>query len=252
MVIKNITFAGETHIGLKRTNNEDKFLIKELRDLTILVVADGVGGNPGGEIASGILADTIRDADFSGENIASELTLVLNAAQNRITDIARKKDMEGMGTTATIVILCQNQVDWIHVGDSRFYCLRKGVLQQITTDHTFIQDLIDDGTLTLETAKKHPLKNMLDQCLGCEEIEPESGELHVEKGDRLLLTSDGLTDLVPDHRIASLLNTNSTVQESVQNLIQAALRNHREDEAREEMNLTSVRVTGINLFNWLT
>jgi len=128
-----------------------------------------------------------------------------------------------MGSTATIAVLYKNKTFWIHVGDSRIYLLHNKKIKQITTDHTFIQDLIEDGTITLEQAKTHPLKDMLDQCVGCDEIQPDTGVFNLRKNDRLLLCSDGLSRHLSDLQIESILATN-TVQKTCQQLIQATLK----------------------------
>ncbi len=122
--------------------------------------------------------------------------------------VKNNSGLEGMGTTATIAVSYKNKVFWTHVGDSRMYLFHDKKIKQITTDHTFIQDLIDDSTLTLDQAKKHPLRNMLDQCVGCDEMDPDSGMLKIKKNDRLLLCSDGLTKHLSDLQIESILQEN--------------------------------------------
>ena len=222
-VIDTDTWA-ESHIGYKRKDNEDRFLIKELPGLMILAVADGMGGHAGGEIAAQIVIDAFREYNFSKENLERDLKKALYNAQKKIlSKMIENYDLDGMGSTATIAVLYRNKTFWIHVGDSRIYLLHNKKIKQITTDHTFIQDLIEDGTITLEQAKTHPLKDMLDQCVGCDEIQPDAGVFNLQKNDRLLLCSDGLSRHLSDLQIESILATN-TVQKTCQQLIQATLK----------------------------
>ena len=222
-VIDTDTWA-ESHIGYKRENNEDRFLINKLPELMILVVADGMGGHAGGEIAAQLVIDTFKEYKFSQKTLEQDLKTALDTAHNRICHrITENVDLDGMGTTATIAVLYKNKVFWIHVGDSRIYLLHNKKIRQITTDHRFIQDLIEDGTITLDEAKTHPLKDMLDQCVGCDEIQPDTGVFYLRKNDRLLLCSDGLTRHLPDLQIESILMTNP-VQKAAQQLIQTALK----------------------------
>lgn len=221
---KRVAAWGESHIGYVRKDNQDRYLIRELPDIIILAVADGIAGCPGGELAAQTVIDEIQKFRFSHKKIKDDLCMVLVKAEERIQHLVDKdSELEGMGTTATIVALYNNKVFWIHVGDSRLYLLHHTKIKQITTDHTFVQDLINDGSITLEQAKNHPLKNMLDQCVGMGEPQPDSGVFNMDTNDQLLLCSDGLTKHVSDLQIESILNTNSA-QVAVQQLIQAALK----------------------------
>lgn len=223
MTSKNTETWGASHTGYKRKINEDRFLIKELSGLILLAVADGLGGNPGGEMAAQIVIDAFQEYKFSEENLERKLKEALKNAEKRIHHkINNNSDLNGMGATATSAILNKNKVFWIHVGDSRIYLLHNKKLKQITTDHTFIQDLINDGSLTLDQAKAHPLKNILDQCVGCDEMQPDSGVFDIEKKDRILLCSDGLTNHLSDSQIESILQIKS-IQKAGQQLISTAL-----------------------------
>jgi protein phosphatase len=130
--------------------------------------------------------------------------------------------LEGMGTTATVAIADRKTTYWAHVGDSRMYLFRSGSLKQITTDHTFVRELIEEGSMTEQEAARHPLRNMLDQCVGCGNMSPDSGRLDLLAGDRLLLCSDGLTRHVPDEAIASALQS-GTARQAVEALLEQAL-----------------------------
>lgn len=224
MAVKNADTWGESHIGYKREDNEDRFLIKELRKIIILAVADGIAGCAGGEVAAQTIIDVFQEYEFSKENLEKDLSMTLLKAEKQIhKKVKNNSGLEGMGTTATIAVSYKNKVFWTHVGDSRMYLFHDKKIKQITTDHTFIQDLIDDSTLTLDQAKKHPLRNMLDQCVGCDEMDPDSGMFKIKKNDRLLLCSDGLTKHLSDLQIESILQRES-IQEAGQKLIKAALK----------------------------
>lgn len=185
---------GETHKGWIRRQNQDRFLVKEINRGIILAVADGMGGHIGGEIAAEKVIEAVKRFDFTLENLEKELILALGEGEKKIQEIVKENsDLEDMGTTLTLAAVTDHSVYWLHVGDSRLYRFSGQTLAQVTTDHTFIQDLIDDGILTLEQARKHPLKNMLDQCVGMDGIQPDSGKFCVEGNDCLLLCSDGLT-----------------------------------------------------------
>lgn len=223
MYFKNAETWGKSHIGYKRKNNEDRFLINKLQKLTILAVADGMGGHAGGEIASQIVIDAFIEYKFSEKTLEQDLKTALEKAQNGIfKKVAENSELDGMGSTLTAAVLYKNMVSWIHVGDSRLYLLHNKEIKQITRDQNFIQDLIDDGTITLEQAKTHPLRNVLDQCVGCDEIEPDTGAFNLMKDDRILICSDGLTKHLSDLQIKSILAEN-TVWEAGRQLISTAL-----------------------------
>ncbi len=224
MTVENTGTWGKSHIGCKRKNNEDRYLIKIVSEISILAVADGVGGNPGGEIAAQIVTDSFQEHIFSKTDLKTDLKTVLLESEKRILQkIEENQKFEGMSTTLTAVAVYHSKVFWIHIGDSRLYLLRNKKIKQMTKDHTFIQDLIDDGTLSPEQADKHPLKNMLDQCLGCDDIELDCGVFQVKKNDRLLLCTDGLTTHLPDSQIESIMAINS-IQEAGKQLIEEALK----------------------------
>ncbi len=223
MNLRNTAFWGKSHTGYRRKNNEDRFLIHELPEIMILAVADGVGGHATGEIAAQLVIDTLQEYNFSKNNLQKNLDVAVLRAEKRIHHkIHKNPGLESMGTTITAAAIYENKVFWRHVGDSRMYLLHNEKIKQITTDHTFIQDLIDDGTITLEKAKTHPLKNMLDQCVGCEKIEPDYGDFSVVRKDRLLICSDGLTAHLSDLQIESILKTD-TVKNAGQQLIRTTL-----------------------------
>lgn len=216
---------GLTDRGLKRSRNEDRFLVQEMADGSqLLVVADGMGGEARGDLAAQAVVEVLAGrADFP-EPANDALAAALLAAHARILALASEDPgREGMGATATAVLFRECWVHWAHVGDSRLYHLSQGRLRQVTTDHRFLQDLLADGTMTPEQAEVHPLRNVLDQCVGCSECRPDSGRFRAEAGDWLLLCSDGLTLHLDDTEIAAALAAAQEPRTAAEALVQAAL-----------------------------
>lgn len=215
---------GVTHVGHKRKRNEDRFIIRILDGGgALLGVSDGMGGEAGGDKAAEMTIQVLDAYDFGPKPQSRDMAAALHQAERRIQDFKRgKPDLKGMGATATVALAAGGKAFWAHSGDSRLYLLRGGELTQITKDHTFVQDLIEDGTLTLEQAKAHPLRNMLDQCVGCGSLDPDEGEIELEPGDRLLICSDGLNKHLPDETIREVLGRGG-VRDAADELVRLAL-----------------------------
>ncbi|MBO4401916.1 MAG: Stp1/IreP family PP2C-type Ser/Thr phosphatase [Selenomonadaceae bacterium] len=216
-----------THVGKVRNNNEDALIYIEPETF---VVADGMGGAAAGEIASRMLVETVEDFLPSvprpwHEDILQKSILKANAA---ILRTARSNEnYRGMGTTATILHLYDGRAYYAHVGDSRLYRLRNNQLEQITEDHSYVEELVRRGTLTPEEARVHPLKNLLTQAVGViEEISVDTASFSVADGDIYLLCTDGLTNMISDKTIAEILSNSSS---PVEELIDAALDNGGHD-----------------------
>lgn len=221
----SLLFEALTHTGKKRHSNEDRYFVREQADDSLLMaVADGVGGMPGGEKAAELAMEAIAAADF-GESVtqARLLQLVMNAHDSVLRYTAAHPRLEGMGATLTAAVVRENAVSWVHVGDSRLYIQHHGTLRQVTTDHRFLSSMIEDGDITEEEARGHPLRNMLDQCLGCPSIEPEQGRAILEPGDRLLLCTDGLYGEVPHESVENILSADITAIQKATQLLEASL-----------------------------
>ena len=215
----------QSHTGHKRKTNQDRFLVRELEDghSLLLAVADGMGGEAGGDIAAQMVIDFLDTIPIGPGEYENDLTQILSKANEKIRQRARETpDLEGMGTTATVVVVSRDTAYWSHVGDSRIYHFHTGTLKQITTDQTFVQDLVADGTLSQEEADRHPMRNVLDQCVGCGSLKVESGRFKVMAGDRLLLCSDGLIKHVSDDSIKTVL-AEGTARHAVEELLDQAL-----------------------------
>lgn len=216
---------GLTDRGLKRSRNEDRFLVRELEGGTwLLAVADGMGGGARGDLAAQAVVDVLAEQPDFPDPADEALAAALLTAHSRIQALVGENlGQEDMGTTATAAVFTAGWVYWAHVGDSRLYHQSRGRLRQVTTDHRFLQDLLADGTMTPEQAAVHPLRNVLDQCVGCSECRPDSGRFRVEAGDRLLLCSDGLTLHLDDKEIAAALTAAQEPRTAAEALVQAAL-----------------------------
>lgn len=212
-----------THVGKVRKNNEDALIFIEPE---IFAVADGMGGQAAGEIASRILIDTVKNflpviPEPLSEDILKKAILKSNAAILR--EAAKNPNYRGMGTTATILHIYNRRAYYAHVGDSRLYRLRNKNFEQITQDHSYVETLVRKGEITHAEARVHPMKNILTQAVGAvEELFVDTASFSIDAGDIFLLCTDGLTNMVEDKNIAEILLTAENPAES---LIEAALNN---------------------------
>jgi protein phosphatase len=201
-----------TDIGRARKRNEDAFATKP--DAFVAVVADGMGGHPGGDVASRIAADTVAELlarAESSEGMPEVMRDAVLEAHRRIRGRGEEEPhLDGMGTTVTAIILDPETDRYVlgHVGDSRGYRFRNGELEQLTRDDTWVQERIEQGDISPEAGRKHPFGHLLTQCLGLEEDPvPHVLEGEVEIGDLFLLCSDGLVGMVEDDTIAEMISS---------------------------------------------
>jgi PPM family protein phosphatase len=216
---------GLTDPGKVRKNNEDSLLVGEGRDETLFVVADGIGGFEAGEVASSIAVDVLKDVGPS-----DSLEDAIREANRRILAAARgDARFQGMGTTVVAMRFGGTGEEPIaqisHVGDSRAYLLRGEELKPVTEDHSLVAELVRSGDLTRDQASEHPQKNLITRALGAEdEVDVDTVVLPVEPGDRLLLCSDGLSDMIPETRMLMILTSNpENPERAVRALVSAAL-----------------------------
>lgn len=226
-------YSQATDVGLMRDNNEDAILSNPR--LGLWSVADGMGGHAAGEVASSIALETLNRAINAGQDLEHGIKTahqaILEAAQNGT-------GKPGMGSTV-VALKSQGhhyQIAW--VGDSRAYLWShpngQAQLQQLTTDHSYVQMLYQSGVISEEEMASHPEKNIITQCLGSmgltqEQIHVSIIERQWQQDDQLLLCSDGLTDAVSDQEVCDLLSQNPNLEDAVPNLVQAALRNGGKD-----------------------
>ncbi len=214
-----------THQGLQRKNNEDRYMVNLLdNDCALLVIADGMGGHAAGEVAAELALESFEGYRPGGPDIGAELLDQIEKAQKSIMGSSRAlPSLRGMGTTLTALFLTGRSAFWAHVGDTRIYHLHEGSLIRITEDHTMAGMLLKKGEITREQARFHPYGNVLTRCLGCDRHEPDSGAFGLTEGDYVLLSSDGLHDLISDEQIAAFLSEDITLTEKLDRMLSACL-----------------------------
>jgi PPM family protein phosphatase len=208
-----------TDVGRVREHNEDGYLVDDT--LGLVAVADGMGGHRAGEVASAAALDALRIAFGAGASIDGAVSAANEIVyEQSIAD----RNLRGMGTTLTAGALGIDGTLLIgHVGDSRAYLLRDGDLERITTDHSLVEELVRAGELTEEEAERDPRRSMITRALGLEpdvDVDVESVELRA--GDRLLLCSDGLTTMVSEEDISSLVDGVDDAEAAAAKLVEAA------------------------------
>lgn len=225
------TNAAVSHVGKVRANNQDSGYLGR----HVFLVADGMGGHAGGDVASAIAAQRIAEADMlypTPEDAVMALQSALIAANGLLAEtVFEHNELTGMGTTVSAIARVGNQLGVAHIGDSRIYRFRAGELTQITTDHTFVQRLVESGRITPEEAAVHPRRAVLMRVLGDVDASPEidSGVVDTMPGDRWLLCSDGLSGYVSDEKIAQILATIRTAQGAADRMVKESLDNGAPD-----------------------
>jgi protein phosphatase len=212
--------AGRTEIGLQRENNEDVIVSSD----RLVLVADGMGGHPGGDIAANVVAGVVP-AVFTGQSV-DELEAAVRAANWAIRDRAvAEPGLEGMGTTICAAgLLTTGQVALVNVGDSRAYLWHEGALSHLTQDHSLTAELIERGELRAEEAAQHPYYGILTRALGVgSDVKIDCTTLAVEKGDRIVVCSDGLFNELSGEEIKSAMAEGGDVAAVVDNLIHRAI-----------------------------
>lgn len=200
----------ETDVGNKRTFNEDSVGYYEEEDFGIFVIADGMGGHNAGEVASKIAIDTIIEyvinhkKDRSEEEILNEA--ILSANRKIYRESLLNESCNGMGTTLVGAFVRGNNLTMVNIGDSRGYILKDGQLVKVTKDHSLVQELLDNGTITNEEAKNHPNKNVITRALGTNPVvTADYYSLDIRGVSKILLCSDGLTNEVSEEDIFRVL-----------------------------------------------
>jgi serine/threonine protein phosphatase PrpC len=236
---QSLSWAVSSDPGLRRTSNEDCYATRS--DIGLFVVADGMGGHVAGEVASRVAVEAIEafvqetagadknrtwpfpfDATVSLE--ANRLKAAFRLANRRIASaIADSQELRGMATTASGMLFGARDVSVAHVGDSRVYVLRAGVLDQITHDHSWVEEQVRAGTLTPTAARQHPWRNVVTRALsGGDDLEVDVTEITPSPGDRYLLCTDGLFGVVADARIVELLASDEPLDAICRALVDSA------------------------------
>jgi protein phosphatase len=230
-----------------RSGNEDSFFAHATRERGIFIVADGMGGHAAGEVASEMTVQIIsrelhdlRDADGSAEERVSDSIRLANRAVYERT--MQESDKQGMGTTASVLLVSGNRYLIGQVGDSRIYLLRDGALKQLTKDHSYVQEQVDAGLLTPEQARYHPYSNVITRCVGASDaVDPDTYSGDLKPGDTFLVASDGLTGMVDDRRLQQLLLSRASAGRVVDALIAEA--NYR--GGLDNITAIVVQITGV-------
>lgn len=214
--------AAKTHKGLVREKNEDCFFIDDLT-YRLFVVADGMGGHKAGEIASHEAVEIMKTEFLNAPKDAVYENLMRTAFEKANADIFGKAsvstDMEGMGTTLTVLFVEGETLHFGHIGDSRAYFVGEEKLEQITTDHTLVEQLILNGTLAREDAGKHPNRNVITKAVGVDKSLEIDYFTRNREQERVLLCSDGLTDSLNDDEIFEIVKNSETLADAVQSLV---------------------------------
>ena len=223
--------AAASHVGKVRSNNQDSAYAGR----HLFMVADGMGGHAGGDVASAITVRHVRDIDRLFDDIgqaAEALQTSLVGANAALAEtVYQHAELAGMGTTVSALLRVDDQFSLAHIGDSRIYLLRNGELRQLTSDHTFVQRLVDSGRITPEEALVHPRRSVLMRVLGDVESPPDldSELVDIKPGDRWMLCSDGLSSYVDDDRSREILSESLAPASAVERLINESLANGAPD-----------------------
>jgi len=218
-------FKALTDKGKKRSANEDNYFINS--DIDFFMVADGMGGHAAGEVASQTAVDFAADFNFELSNpLASLSDLTFEINQAIIKKSEQKIDYQGMGTTFAAVIVCNQRLYYVNLGDSRIYLYNKSnkTLKKISEDHSLVADLLRKGKITKEEAFNHPKKNIVTQALGLEsELDLDKGQLDISGDEYILICTDGLTDMIREEEIKAVFNKHNNVEKVADELLQEAL-----------------------------
>jgi len=220
VALRIIEQAGRTDVGRQRSANEDSLVVRP----PLFAVADGMGGAKAGEVASAVAVEAVEAAKESGEPAEAQLAGIVREANRRIYDLAvADESRRGMGTTLTLAKLHGDEVSLAHVGDSRAYRMRGGELEQLTRDHSLVAELERSGQITPEAAEHHPQRSIITRALGPEpDVEVDTYTLTGREGDLFLICSDGLTSMISDDEVGSILRSAGSLDEAADALVRAA------------------------------
>lgn len=215
-----------TDKGVMRSNNEDAFFV--MKKDGVFIVADGVGGNKSGEIASlravTVIADEVSKDGVYEEDIIGFFRSAIEKANREVYNSSHRfKANKGMATTIVIACIRMGMLYVMNVGDSRAYIYTDGILKQITEDHTYVNELVKAGVITASQAKNHVDKNMITRAVGAEaEIETDAYKMNIKAGDRILLCTDGLYGEVEEDSIKAIFDQGKSMSETCLDFIDTA------------------------------
>jgi len=219
--------ASITDVGRQRHTNEDNYFVEP----PVFAVADGMGGAQAGEVASEIAVKQFEEGRDDGATPEEQLAAIAQSGNRKIYEMAQSDTRQaGMGTTLISAIVGEHEVAVGHVGDSRLYLFRDGTLQQLTNDHSLVEEFVRQGRLTREQAEKHPQRSVITRALGPEEdVEVDTFSVPAKHGDLFLLCSDGLSTMLSDETIQRILESARSAGEAAKTLVDSANQNGGRD-----------------------
>ncbi|MEA4815856.1 MAG: Stp1/IreP family PP2C-type Ser/Thr phosphatase [Lachnospiraceae bacterium] len=244
--------VGRSVTGMLREKNEDNIFISSKGKLNLYIVADGMGGHNAGEVASSFSIEMFNEyfdkAFKDGINEDNALDTMVEAISfcNRELYLKSlsKKEYSGMGTTFLATLIIGKKLYIVHVGDSRLYIFSKGELKQLTSDHSFVMEMVRKGKITKKEAKRHPQRNVITRAVGSEEnvdIDTIMADIYIN--DIILICSDGLTNMVTDDKIKETLEKDITIEEKVTELIDIA----NENGGKDNISIIIVKADGLGV-----
>lgn len=232
MEVGKLQFFSLSDCGKRRTNNEDFAIAEAFKDYIILILADGMGGHNGGEVASGCGAKTALScikSKLKGTSTPQEILDILSKAVKRanleiLAEAQAQASLEGMGTTMDVCVIKGKNAYIAHVGDSRVYKVGADEkITQITRDHSLVEFMLESGAITPEEAQHHPQKNVITRALGTNSsIEVDTFTTDISEGDKLLMCSDGLTNMVEETRISKIVASQESLEKIAHTLVSEA------------------------------
>ncbi len=217
-------------IGKQRKINEDSYFVYRNEKLFGGMVADGMGGENAGEVASRMATQIVKEYIINKFNpqmdymeVGEMVRMAFVEANKGIYNYAkRNKQLEGMGTTGTLAFIYQNKIITAHVGDSRVYAIDKKGIRQITKDHSYVQELLQRGEISREAADNHPAKNYITRAIGTDDILKVDIGILAYQGETILICSDGLTNMTMDDQLLEIVYENDELQEACNKLVEFA------------------------------
>ncbi|MBF8436809.1 Stp1/IreP family PP2C-type Ser/Thr phosphatase [Halanaerobiaceae bacterium Z-7014] len=206
--MSDLIARGITDRGNLRDKNEDSYLVR-LNQNNILAVADGMGGHKGGEVASSTAIEMLDEINFDcNDEYNQYFQNIFSGINNRIIDKGLDDPtLKGMGTTLSVCLICNDKLYYGHVGDSRIYLYRNENLSKLSTDHSYVNQLVTKGKISKEEAFNHPKRNILTQAIGLERnLDLDTGMVELNSGDYILICSDGLSDMVREKEIELIIS----------------------------------------------
>ena len=221
---------GKTDVGLRRHENQDTFAVETIGKSVAAVVCDGMGGAEGGQIASTLAVETflkelraLLREDMSVEQLRELASFCVAQANTAVYERALEDDCRGMGTTLVSAVAGEKGTVVCNVGDSRAYLIRGGEITRITHDHSVVQTLVESGNITAEEARTHPNRNLITRALGTEEVtQCDAFEVTFQRGDKLLLCTDGLVVTATDEDICRAVCSGKSSEQNLDELIALA------------------------------